>query len=155
MSTTQAKTRPQEATAMLRADHEKVSGLFQDFDKARSAERKRALAAQICTELTIHTQIEEEIFYPAVKEALGDHELVPEANIEHGSIKDLISQVQLGEQEGEVFEARVKVMGEYVKHHVKEEHDEMFPKARKAELDMRELGARMAGRKAELLGTAH
>ena len=137
---------------MLRADHEKVSGLFQEFDKARSAERKRVLAAQICTELTIHAQIEEEIFYPAVKEALGDHELVPEANIEHGSIKDLISQVQLGEQEGEVFEARVKVMGEYVKHHVKEEHDEMFPKARKAELNMRELGARMAGRKAELLG---
>ena len=137
---------------MLHADHEKVSGLFQKFDKARSAERKRVLAAQICTELTIHAQIEEEIFYPAVKEALGDHELVPEANIEHGSIKDLISQVQLGEQEGEVFEARVKVMGEYVKHHVKEEHDEMFPKARKAELNMRELGARMAGRKAELLG---
>lgn len=137
---------------MLRADHEKVSGLFQEFDKARSAQRKRALAAQICMELTIHAQIEEEIFYPAVKEALSDHEVVPEASIEHGSIKDLISQVQLGEQEGEVFEARVKVMGEYVKHHVKEEHDEMFPKARKAEINMRELGARMAERKAELLG---
>ena len=140
-----------DATAMLKADHKKVSGLFDEFEKSRSPRRKKEIVAKICMELTIHTQLEEEIFYPAVKAALKDHELVPEATVEHGAVKDLISQVQNVEPNGEMYEAKVKVMGEFVKHHVKEEHNEIFPKAKKTKLDMVALGLRMADRKAELM----
>jgi len=139
---------------MLKADHKKVSGLFEDFEKSRAATVKKRLVAQICLELTVHTTLEEEIFYPAVKAALKDHELVPEANVEHASVKDLIAQVEGVEPDGEVYDARVKVMGEFVKHHVKEEQNEMFPKAKKTKLDMLELGAQMAARKAELMAAA-
>ena len=140
-----------DATAMLKADHKKVSGLFDEFEKSRSPRRKKEIVAKICMELTIHTQLEEEIFYPAVKAALKDHELVPEATVEHGAVKDLISQVQNVEPNGEMYDAKVKVMGEFVKHHVKEEHNEIFPKAKKTKLDMVALGLRMADRKAELM----
>jgi hemerythrin superfamily protein len=143
--------KPQDAVAMLKADHKKVSGLFDQFEKSRAAATKKKLVAQICLELTVHTTLEEEIFYPAVKAALKDHELVPEANVEHASVKDLIAQVEGVEPDGEMFDARVRVMGEFVKHHVKEEQNEMFPKAKKTPLDMLALGARMATRKAELL----
>lgn len=136
---------------MLRADHKKVSALFAEFEKTRSAKRKKLIVSQICTELTVHAQIEEEIFYPAVKAALKDHELVPEANVEHQSVKDLIAQVKDVEPDGEVYDARVKVMGEFVKHHVKEEQNEMFPRAKKTKLDMVALGEQMSLRKAELL----
>ncbi|MEO7241571.1 MAG: hemerythrin domain-containing protein [Variovorax sp.] len=146
-----ASSKPQDATALLRSDHQKVSALFEQFEKARSAKRKKEIVAEICTELTIHTQIEEEIFYPAVQAALKDHELVPEANVEHGAVKDLISQVRNAEPGGDVYDARVKVMSEFVKHHVKEEQNEMFPKAKKTKLDMMALGAQMATRKKELL----
>ena len=122
--------------------------------KSRAATVKKRLVAQICLELTVHTTLEEEIFYPAVKAALKDHELVPEANVEHASVKDLIAQVEGVEPDGEVYDARVKVMGEFVKHHVKEEQNEMFPKAKKTKLDMLELGAQMAARKAELMAAA-
>jgi len=146
-----APARPQEATAMLRADHKKVSGLFAEYDRARTAARKKDLVTQICTELSVHATIEEEIFYPAVKQALKDTELVPEATVEHATLKDLIAQVQGVEPDGEMYDAKVKVLSEYVKHHVKEEHNEMFPRAREPTLDMKALGARMAERKAELL----
>ena len=145
--------KPQEATAMLRADHKLVSGLFDEFEKTKSDAKKKKLVDQICKELTIHAQIEEEIFYPAFKEALRDKELVPEANVEHQSVKDLIAQVQGLEPSGEDYDAKVKVMGEFVKHHVKEEQNEMFPKAKKsAKLDLVALGERMFARKQELLG---
>jgi hemerythrin-like domain-containing protein len=107
----------------------------------------------ICTELSVHAQVEEEIFYPAVKQALKDRELVPEATIEHATLKDLIAQVEGIEPDGEMFDAKIKVLSEYVKHHVKEEHTEMFPKAKKTQLDMRALGAQMAARKGELLAS--
>ena len=152
-ATRKARPRVQEATAMLRADHKKVSGLFAEYEKARSASRKKDLVAEICNELTVHAQIEEEIFYPAVKAALNDKELVPEATVEHASLKDLIAQVQDVEPDGEMFDARVKVLSEYVKHHVKEEQNEMFPKAKASKLDMKALGAEMAERKAELLAS--
>ncbi len=152
---TAARTaKPQDAIALLKADHKKVSELFEQFQKSTSVARKKKLVEQICTELTVHTEIEEEIFYPAVKAALKDHELVPEANVEHASIKALIAQVKSVEPDGEMYNARVKVMSEFVKHHVKEEHTEMFPKAKKSKLDMVELGAQLAARKAELLRAA-
>jgi hemerythrin superfamily protein len=141
---------PQEATAMLRADHKRVSDLFAEYEKARSVVKKKDIVATICTELSVHAQIEEEIFYPAVKQALKDKELVPEATVEHATLKDLIAQVEGVAPEGEMFDAKIKVLSEYVKHHVKEEHTEMFPKAKKTGLDMRALGAQMAARKEAL-----
>ena len=143
--------RTKDALAMLREDHKKVSALFEDFEKARSLDRKRQIVANICQELTVHATLEEEIFYPAFKAALKDKQLVPEAVVEHASVKDLIAQVQGQQPGGEDYDAKVKVMGEFVKHHVKEEQNQMFPKARKADLDLVELGQRMAERKQELL----
>ncbi len=147
-----AKARPQsqDAIAILRADHTLVNGLFSEYAKTRSGPRKKSLVAQICTELSVHAQVEEEIFYPAVKAALRDKELVPEATVEHATLKDLIAQVEGKEPDGEMYDAKIKVMSEYVKHHVKEEQNEMFPKARATKLDMAELGARMLARKEEI-----
>jgi hemerythrin superfamily protein len=145
-------TRQKDAVAMLREDHKKVSALFEEFEKARSDRRKKEIVATICQELTVHTALEEEIFYPAVKAALKDKELVPEAVVEHASVKDLIAQVRDKEPGGEEYDAKVKVMGEFVKHHVKEEQTEMFPKAKKAtRLDLVELGEQMQARKQELM----
>lgn len=146
-----AAPKPQEATALLRADHKLVSGLFDEYEKARAPSRKKQIVAKICTELSVHAQIEEEIFYPAVKQALKDKELVPEATVEHATLKDLIAQVEGIEPDGEMFNAKIKVLSEYVKHHVKEEQNEMFPKAKATKLDMLELGGRMAERKKTLL----
>lgn len=148
---TTTKSRPQEATALLRADHKKVSQLFEQFDSARSSARKKRLVSQICTELTVHAQIEEEIFYPAVQRSLKDKELVPEATVEHATLKGLIAQIEDVEPDGEMYDAKVKVLSEYVKHHVKEEQNEMFKKARATSLDMKALGAELAARKADLL----
>lgn len=140
-----------EATAMLRADHKLVSDLFEQYEKSRSPVKKKEIVTQICKELTVHAQVEEEIFYPAVKAALKDHELIPEANVEHATLKDLIAQVEGLEPDGEMFDARIKVMSEYVKHHVKEEQNEIFPKARATNLDMTELGEQISARKQELM----
>lgn len=140
-----------DAIALLKADHGTVSNLFADYEKTQSSNKKKALVAEICSELSVHAQIEEEIFYPAVKAALKDKLLVPEARVEHASLKDLIAQIEGVEPDGELYDAKVKVLSEYVKHHVKEEQNEMFPKAKAASLDLVELGARMAARKADLL----
>lgn len=142
---------PKEAIALLRADHKAVSDLFAAFEKTRSAAKKMQLVSQICTELSVHTQVEEEIFYPAVKAALKDKVLIPEAVVEQATMKDLMAQVEGVTPDGEMFDAKVKVLSEYVKHHVKEEHTEMFPKAKKTKLDMLALGSQMAARKAELM----
>ena len=153
-TTTRATKAPvaQEATALLKADHKLVSQLFAEYEKTRSTAKKQTLVARICMELGIHAKVEEEIFYPAVKAALKDKEMVPEAIVEHASLKELMAQVEGKEPDGEMFDAKIKVMSEYVKHHVREEQTEMFPKAKKAtRLDMTVLGARLAQRKAELL----
>ena len=143
-----------DAMALLKADHRRVVGLFEDFEKAGTKARKASIVAEICKELTVHAQIEEEIFYPAVKSALKDHELVPEATVEHASIKDLIAAVKDKTPDGEMYDARVQVMSEYVKHHVKEEEKEMFAKVRKTDLDLKALGEQMAVRKEELMAAA-
>lgn len=135
---------------MLRADHKLVSDLFAQYEKTRATSKKKALVAQICSELSVHATVEEEIFYPAVKTALRDKELIPEATVEHATLKNLIAQVEGKEPDGEMFDAMIKVMAEYVKHHVKEEQTEMFPKARGTKLDLVILGKRMLARKEEL-----
>ncbi len=141
-----------EATAILRADHKLVSSLFAEYEKASGNTNKKELVTKICKELTIHAQVEEEIFYPAVKRALQDSELVPEATVENQTLKNLIAEVQDVEPDGEMYDARIKVMSEYVKHHVKEEHDKIFAKARATDLDMVELGTKIKQRKKELSG---
>jgi len=140
-----------DAIALLKADHASVSHLFAEFEKTQSVAKKKALLAEICTSLSVHAQIEEEIFYPAVKAALKDKLLVPEATVEHAGVKSLIAQLEGVDPDGEMYDAKVKVLSEYVKHHVKEEQNEMFVKAKASSLDMAELGARMAARKDQLL----
>ena len=139
------------AVALLRADHAAVSKLFADYEKVRSPVKKKQIVAKICTDLSVHAQLEEESFYPAVKKALKDKVLVPEATVEHATLKALIAQVEGVEPKGEMFDAKIKVLSEYVKHHVEEEHTEMFPKAKRTNLDMKALGAELAKRKAVLL----
>lgn len=150
-----ARAKGPDAVAMLVEDHEKVSELFEDFENIKSesgqSAKKQELAAKICAELTIHMQLEEEIFYPRVKDELKNDDLVPEALVEHAGIKQLIIQVQGAHKQDEMYDAKISVMSEYVKHHVEEEHTEMFPQAKSAKVDMHELGAEMAARKKELL----
>jgi hemerythrin superfamily protein len=139
------------AIALLKADHKAVDALFADYAQTRSASKKKTLVQQICTALSVHAQVEEEIFYPAFKAALKDKALVPEAIVEQATMKALIGQIEGVEPDGEMFDAKVMVLCEYVKHHVKEEHTEMFPKALASKLDLAALGAALAGRKAELM----
>jgi hemerythrin superfamily protein len=151
-NTAEAQTKTQDAVTLLMADHKKVKGLFKEFENAGSDARKAELVATICKELEVHMQIEEEIFYPSVKQALQDHEMVPEGEVEHASVKDLIAQVKGVKPGGDTYDARVKVMGELIEHHVKDEETEMFPAAKKSKLDMDALGAQMSARKQELSG---
>jgi len=139
---------------LLRADHSKVSELFEQFEKARGQSSKEKLAQQICTELTVHTTLEEEIFYPAAREALPRNEdLLDEAEVEHASAKELIAQIQAGDATDEKWEAKVTVLGEYIRHHVKEEQNEMFPKVRKTRLDLKALAEQLISRKDELISS--
>ena len=151
MVTAKSPKPAKDATALLKADHKLVSDLFDEYESTRATRKKMLLVSQICKELTLHAQVEEEIFYPAVKAALKDKELVPEAAVEHATLKNLISQIEGIQPDGEMYDAKVKVLSEYVKHHVKEEQNEMFPKAKASKLDMLELGAQLAARKQELM----
>lgn len=145
------KSNAVDAPALLKADHQLVSELFKEYEKATTNTAKKKIVAQLCLELRVHAQVEEEIFYPVVKEALKDHSLVPEAIVEHATLKSLIEQIEGVEPEGEMFDAKIQVLNEYVAHHVKEEQDEMFPKARASHLDMVELGKKIRARKQALM----
>ena len=148
-STTAAKPKPeQDAIALLKADHREVEDLFSQFEKARS--RKLELAREICNALKVHTQIEEEIFYPAVKPKI-DEEMVNEAIVEHAAAKDLIAEIEAMDGSEELFEAKMKVLQEQIEHHVEEEEKEMFKEVRDTRLDLKELGTQMATRKEELM----
>jgi hypothetical protein len=138
------------ALSLLKEDHARVKALFERFEKARGEEQKSKLAETICTELKIHAQIEEEIFYPAAREALEDEELLDEAQVEHESAKQLIAQIEGSGPSGELFDAKVKVLGEYVMHHVKEEEGELFREVRGTDLDLAALGEQLKQRKEQL-----
>ncbi|MDB5798288.1 MAG: hemerythrin [Paucimonas sp.] len=132
-----------DAIDLLTEDHKKVKKMFKDFEKMHedaSPEEKQELVEQICAELIMHTTVEEEIFYPAVREAIEEDDLMNEAEVEHASAKDLIEQIQAMDPSDPMYDAKVTVLGEYVDHHVKEEEKEMFPKAKKAKVDMEALG---------------
>ena len=142
-----------DAISLLKADHKEVSDMFERFEKAREA-TKSNLATEICQALTVHAQVEEELFYPAAREALGEdgEDLLDEAKVEHTSLKEMIAKIEGAGSDDELFDAHVKVLGEYTKHHVKEEEGELFPKCRKSEMDLVSLGTKMAARKKELIG---
>lgn len=140
-----------DAIAILKADHQAIHEMFGEYENRIGNSQKKALLTDICTALSIHVQIEEELFYPAVKSALKDSLLVPEASVEHEGIKRLMVEIEALEPDDEMFDAEVKVLSEYVKHHVKEEQNEMFPQAQEAGIEMKELGERMASRKIKLL----
>lgn len=142
-----------DAVELLTQDHDNVKALFEKYEATgeRAHATKKKLATQICLELTKHATAEEEIFYPAVRETGGDsEELVDEATVEHASVKDLIAQILAMEPGDELYDAKIKVLSEQVEHHVEEEESEMFPKAKKAGLDLVALGAAIEARKAEV-----
>ena len=145
-----------DATHILAADHRTVEGLFEDFEKASTSDRKAKLAQQICTELKIHAQVEEEVFYPALKGKIDD-DLLKEAWVEHDGAKVLINDIEASGPDDDFFEAKVTVLSEEIKHHVKEEEkqqDNMFQQARAADVDLEELGKAMMSRKEELKAQA-
>ncbi|MEN3973698.1 hemerythrin domain-containing protein [Emcibacter sp. SYSU 3D8] len=145
------KTQP-DAIALLKADHRKVEDLFAKFDAAKGTDRKRQLAEQICMELTIHAMIEEEIFYPACKGQV-EEDLLGESYVEHDGAKVLIAEIEAGNPDDDFYDAKVTVLSEMIKHHVKEEEkrsEGLFAQARDAGLDVDDLGARMQARKEEL-----
>lgn len=148
-----ASTRAKSADAiqLLKDDHRKAEETFEQFEKARGEARKKQLADKVCMMLKVHTRIEEEIFYPACRGEVDD-ELLDEADVEHNSAKALIAEIEAGSPADELYDARVKVLSEYIRHHVKEEEQRggLFAQARKAGLDLQALGARLAERKAEL-----
>jgi hemerythrin superfamily protein len=147
-------TQALDAIAMLMADHKKVKKLFSDFDKLKeegSDEDKSAIVNQICNELKTHTELEEEIFYPAVREAIDDSDLMDEALVEHAGAKDLIAQLEDASPGDDLYDAKVTALGEQIDHHVKEEEGDMFPKAKKAKVDTEALGATMLKRKIALM----
>lgn len=144
-----------DAFALLKADHAEVKQCFKDYEKLAKAQAddadKQELAARICTLLTVHATVEEEIFYPAAREVIDDAALVDEADVEHASAKELIAQIESMGPADDHFDARVKVLGEYIDHHVKEEQDELFPRLKKAGLDAAGVGEQMRARKEALM----
>ena len=150
------KAQNEDAITLLTTDHAKVKKLFKEFEDLKeeedgSAEDKSALVTRICNELKVHAEIEEEIFYPAVRKAIDDSDLMDEALVEHAGAKELIAQLEDMSPDDELYDAKVTVLGEHIQHHVKEEEGEMFPKARKAKVDSEALGVQMAERKAQLM----
>jgi iron-sulfur cluster repair protein YtfE (RIC family) len=146
----------QDAIALLTADHREVSAMFKQFEELsdRAKATKQKLTQKICNALIAHTQIEEEIFYPAIREKVKDaDDMVDEAVVEHAAAKDLIQQLLEMDADEDLYDAKVKVLGEEVEHHVGEEEEEMFEKARNSGLDLVALGQEMAQRKQEILAT--
>jgi hemerythrin-like domain-containing protein len=147
-----------DACDLLDADHRAVKKLFKEFEELAGSAAQRAttqrknVAREICTQLSVHAQIEEEIFYPRLREAFKDTAVIAEAEVEHATAKNLIAQIEAVEEPDEAFDAKVKVLAEYIDHHVKEERNEIFPKARSSRrLDLLAMREQLAARKEELL----
>ena len=148
-----ATAKPRDAVALLKQDHAEVKAMFKQYEELgdRAFATKQKLAEKICLELTKHAIAEEEIFYPAVREDVkeGD-DLVDEATVEHATAKDLIAQIHAMDPHDDLYDAKVKVLGEYIDHHVKEEEEEMFPQAKKAGIDLVALAVQIQARKDEI-----
>jgi hemerythrin-like domain-containing protein len=151
---TTTRTTKNNAIKLLIEDHDKVKKMFKEFEKLckkGDTEGKEALARQICKELTVHAQLEEEIFYPAVREGIDDDDLMNEAMVEHAEAKGLIALIQSMLVSDLMYDATVTVLGENINHHIEEEQKEMFPKVQKLNIDLEELGLEMIDRKAVLV----
>lgn len=151
-----ATVKQKDACDFLDADHKAVKKMFAEYEKLAEArgsskEDKRLLAEKICRELTVHTQLEEEIFYPAVRKAIKEALLMEEAGVEHASAKELIAQIQDMTAGDTLYDGKVVVLGEYIDHHVKEERTEMFPKARASKIDLVKMRDALQARKEELM----
>ena len=140
-----------DAIALLKSDHRKVEKLFKQFEKSRDKRAKARLAREICIELSVHTTIEEVLFYPAVRKAV-EKEMYEEAYVEHDGAKVLIAELRSGKPSDDFYDAKVKVLAEMIKHHVKEEEqrDGLFAQAKRSKLDFADLGSRMLMRKQQL-----
>lgn len=154
--TKRAAAKPMDAIRLLKEDHKEVQAMFDQFEQLEDNGEKEALAARICMALLVHTQIEEELFYPAAYEALDEDgdDMLDEAEVEHASCKALIAEIQRSRPGEPLYDAKVKVLGEYIQHHVEEEENEMFPECKDAGMDLAALGEAMAARKAELMAEA-
>ena len=141
-----------DAIALLKADHRQVAEWFEQFEKSRSDAKKKDLATRICNALTVHATIEEEVFYPAFLEATEDKDMHHEAAVEHDGAKKLIKEIQASGPEDDYYDAKVKVLSEMIKHHVKEEEqrDGMFAEARDSDMDLKAIGEQMLARKQQL-----
>jgi hemerythrin superfamily protein len=146
-----APAEAKDAIALLEADHREVEELFERFEQTTGDATKRDLANAICVALKVHARLEEELFYPAAFAAVKDKSLLDEARVEHASAKDLIAQIEAGAPGEALYDARVRVLAEYIDHHVMEEEDEIFPQCRAAKMDLEGLGRILALRKQELM----
>jgi len=146
---------PQDAIALLEADHQAVDDLFEQYADLTDAADKKSLATKICLALKVHTQIEEEIFYPAARDATGDTDLLDEAAVEHAGAKTLIAEIEAMQPGQPLYDAKITVLSRQVRHHVEEEEEELFPEVRETklelELELDKLGAKLAARKSELM----
>ncbi|HEY0846137.1 MAG TPA: hemerythrin domain-containing protein, partial [Noviherbaspirillum sp.] len=149
------KSSSQDAIHLLMEDHKKVQDMFEEFEQMKEAgdtddEAKQMLVETACAELTIHAQVEEEVFYPAARDAIDDMDLLDEAEVEHASARQLITELAAMQPDDDLYDAKFTVLGEYVKHHIREEEKQLFPKIKKAEIDLDELGEEIRQRKVEL-----
>jgi len=149
--TERADAKPVDAIRLLKEDHLEVKAWFKAYEKLESPAEKQKLADQICLGLSVHMQIEEEIFYPAIRPEIDDNDLLDEAEVEHGSARQLIADIRSMKAGDPLFCAKVKVLGEYIDHHVEEEETEMFPEARDSKVDLKALGTEMAELKETLM----
>jgi hemerythrin superfamily protein len=148
------KAKASGAIELLKEQHDQVKKAFKEFEKLdrEDAEKQQQLVQKVCEDLKLHTTLEEELFYPAAREAIDDEDLLNEAQVEHETAKMLIEQLENMGPDDPNFRATFTVLGEYVMHHAKEEEGEMFPQVKKTDLDLEELGARMRARMEELMG---
>ena len=152
--TERAAAKTADAIKLLKDDHKEVKGYFKQYEGLEDEAEKQALAGKICQALTVHAQIEEEIFYPAARAAIDDDDLLDEAQVGHATAKQLIAEIKAMKAGDPLFDAKVTVLGEYINHHVGEEENDMFPESRDSDLDLKALGHQLAARKAELMGAA-
>jgi hemerythrin superfamily protein len=153
-TTTSVNEETPDALQLLRSDHAEVKELFDRFEKLGEdgqREAKGDIAREACAKLTVHSTVEEEIFYPAAREVPDADALLNEAEVEHGTAKELIAKIDAMDADDEMFDANFTVLSEYIKHHVKEEEGELFPKIQKSDLDLDALGEQMVERKDALM----
>ena len=140
-----------DAIALLKKDHREVKSWFDEYEKTKGVTKKSELAGKICHALTVHMQIEEELFYPAARKATGDDDLLDEAAVEHAAATQLIAEIEAMSVEDDLYDAKIKVLGEQIEHHVEEEEDKLFPHTQKTKLDLATIGRELSARKAALM----